>query len=141
MIYRLSKRLLLQRRPEGYYDLSITPDAEIPWTLALGLLAEGLVEELEVADGAMRLSVNASIPVGHRGRADVGTGTLRLSITPTEARLWLHYFLRAFRDGSAEVDHLDCEFRGEEGLVDLVIRVENAKPPASAAEARRRLGL
>jgi hypothetical protein len=65
---------------------------------------------------------------------------LEIQLGETELERWLVFFLKYFRDGVAEVDHLDVEGTLASGQrFDLVLKVACAAPPVSADEARRRL--
>ena len=58
---------------------------------------------------------------------------------------WATFFLKYYRDGVGEVNHLDVEAYPRNpnmarGL-GIVLQIANALPPISGEEARRRLGL
>ena len=59
-----------------------------------------------------------------------------------ELERWTFFFLRYYRDGMAEVDHIDTSARWDYGgECDLTLKVSKYTPPVSEEEARRRLGL
>jgi hypothetical protein len=56
--------------------------------------------------------------------------------------VWLSFFLKYYRDGMAEVDHMDVEAndtRNSESVIDLVVKVAHARPPISEDQLRWRL--
>lgn len=115
-----------------------------PISLGLTLLSEGLAEEviLRPVSGAWILSLHeAAVPRDIQlRRFDVNAIAVSLGRIALEA--WLVFFLKYYRDGRAEVDHLDFEAAWDTGdACDFTLKVALHKPPVSADEARRRLGL
>lgn len=69
---------------------------------------------------------------------------LELSLSSVALEGLLGFFLKYYRDGMADVDHVDLEARAPEvegGIVDVMVRVGRSAPPVSGEEARKRLGL
>lgn len=69
---------------------------------------------------------------------------LELTLAWSELEYWLAFFLKYYRDGMADVDHLDLEAERLDApgrIVDVVVRVGAYAPPIDSGEARRRLGL
>ncbi len=67
-----------------------------------------------------------------------------MALDASELERWQYFTLRAVRDGSAEVDHLDVQATlvGQvHEPVDLIIAYPSSVPPVLPNEARRRLGL
>lgn len=75
-----------------------------------------------------------------RAIAQRSNGKLVVALSVRELGAWLAFFLRAYRDGEAEVDHLDIDIR-EASRVSLVLETDRARDPVSAEEARRILGM
>lgn len=134
------KEYVAVERKQDFYMLTVPKAAEIEWCAALMLLAEGLAGLVETNDRSLSISIDQKLAANKRGSVDVSAGALRLRLTPTELRSWLHFFLRAVRDGAPDVDHLDCELRGGREPVDLIVAVQCAKKPMSSEQARKQLG-
>lgn len=138
--YVLKEQVRLERRLE-HHVLTVPKAAELEWCVALTLLDTGLVKQVVSGDRRLTIAVDRKAQTGKRGAADAEHDTLRLCISPTELEVWLHFFLKAIRDGAPEVDHIDCELRGGHRMIDIVIAVEGAKAPMAGEDARRQLGL
>ena len=114
------------------------------WCLALCLLKENLVKTIFLT-GSKRLGITQSNRKELQGRATLNltSNPLALSISATELDYWLAFFLKYYRDGEADVDHLDIEAeilpqRRETAYVTL--HVKDARPRVSAEEAKKILG-
>lgn len=120
-------------------DLSDVSVAE--WCLNLCLLKENLTDEL-LFPGVikLRIGVNEFLEKSERAKVTISPNEILLSVHPEELEYWLVFFLKYFRDGVAEVDHIDVEastnsVQPEE--VYLVFQVKDVTPPMSAEEARK----
>lgn len=116
------------------------------WCVGLCLLKEGLVEKLVCSEdrgkGKLALSVRTLSNPRAKVRQSPGTDAVEVTITPTDLEYVLHFFLKTYRDGLAEVDHLDLQAVAESGEDSYITFVAaEAVPPVSADEARRRLGM
>jgi hypothetical protein len=113
------------------------------WTLGLCLLANELVDSIRVIGRASELVIrlDAHLKRGRNGTAALDKQSVAISLGRTEIEAWQHFFLRALRDGVAEVDHLDVELRmvPDDQLIDLVLKIKKSRPPLSAEEAARLL--
>lgn len=78
--------------------------------------------------------------IQHRATARWTDAKLVVSLSATELEAWLGFFLRAYRDGEAEVDHLDLDIREGDRLA-LVLKTDRARPPVPVGEARKILGM
>lgn len=109
----------------------------------LALLNEGKAEGLLVRQhvGGLRVDIaKEDIPV--RARCAWKEQSLKVMLSQAELEYWMSFFLKYYRDGVAEVDHLDVEADSARGeVVDIIVKVSQAAPPVTDAEARRRLGL
>ena len=120
--------------------------SSLPGPIALGLtlLGEKLVEELILrpTSRSWRLSLReSSIPRDIQLRR-TENNVIALSLGRIALEVWLVFFLKYYRDGQADVDHLDFEAAWHTGAAcDLTLKVALHKPPISADEARRRFGL
>ncbi|WP_266160137.1 hypothetical protein [Dyella silvatica] len=65
---------------------------------------------------------------------------LLLGVTELEA--WMHFFLRAVRDGMAEVDHIDLDVTTEQNTgVTVVMNFPSSALPMTSDEMRRKFDL
>lgn len=118
--------------------------ASSAFALGLALLNEDLVDAVVIrplnAGWVLRL---------RRGSRSYGTrfrwyakNHLDVDVVDVELERWLGFFLKSYRDGSPEVDHLDVEGTMDDGVAcNFTLKVADAAPPVSDEEARRRLGL
>lgn len=111
----------------------------------LRLLVDGLVPGISLRHPKQETKVRVlASDVQARARAAVSEHSLELAVSRTELLAWISFFLRYYRDGVAEVDHLDLEAELESdhaASVDVCLRVADFKPPVGEDEARKRLGL
>ena len=115
------------------------------WCLNLCLLKEGLVDAL-VLSGNKRLELKKDESIGKadRARVDIKSNKIQIAVHPIELDYWLSFFLKYYRDGIAEVDHLDVEavnLSNEDEQLYVVFRVGEAVPAVSLEEARKRLNM
>jgi len=141
-------RLKLVRHP-GQTVLNIELETKdiLDWCLALCLLKENLIDALlvqgENTRAKLEIQVSGVTKGRVRSRASFDSETTRLDITMTDLDYLLHFFLKYYRDGVAEVDHLDLELAPEKAGQDACItfKVPESVQPVSPEEAKRRLGL
>lgn len=119
------------------------------WCLNLVLLKEEMASSLTLTNGrdslALRIGIKRDLDKSHRAIATWGgNGALELQLTLTELECWLSFFLKYFRDGIPDVDHIDLQVKATKSLpkgLFLTLKVAEAKPGVTPNEARRRLGL
>jgi hypothetical protein len=111
-------------------------------------LREELAKELVclLPDRSSRFSVQIGVFDSLSQRAkllELGDMSVKIAISSQELDYWLAFFLRYFRDGFAEVDHIDVEMDESEVAekVMLTLKVDEAVSPVSEDEARKRLRL
>lgn len=131
--------------------VELTPEMISQLCLELSLLKEGLAEAIVLSNTQtefwLEVKRNARILKHERGEISWQKTGARLSIAPNELDYWLHYFLKYYRDGEGEVDHIDSDITKVSSQSDsvrglfLVLKVPQAAPAVSAAEAKRRLGI
>jgi hypothetical protein len=117
----------------------------------LSLLKEGLTEALNFSNTGtefwLQVKRDTRILKHERGVVSWRKTAASLSIAPNELDYWLHYFLKYYRDGEGEVDHIDSDINEVSSQSDsvrglfLVLKVPQAAPAVPAAEAKRRLGI
>lgn len=67
---------------------------------------------------------------------------VQIAVSPSEVEYWLSSYLKLYRDGSAQVDHIDIELQAEsEADLNIILTMPSTSSPVSEREARRRLGL
>lgn len=128
---------------ETVVKVSLNADVLDRFCIGLCLLKEDLIDRLYLADtsGSNALQLERS---AHATSIELRRDRINLAVGATELDRWLHFTLRAVRDGVAEVDHLDLEAtetNQKRQRIDLVIAYPCSAPPVSSSEARRRLGL
>jgi hypothetical protein len=133
---------LVERSGRLIVDLAGSTPGSI--SLGLALLSEALVDDLTLrpprSRWAIRLRKSAELCV-LRGRR-YGNQRVELVIGQVELDRWFVFFLKYFRDGCAEVDHLDAHGAWDTGAsFDFTLRVSMFVPPVSEDEARKRLGM
>jgi hypothetical protein len=64
----------------------------------------------------------------------------KVSLDSRDCDFIRHFFLRYYRDGIAEVDHIDIESHGK-NMGDIIFTVDNTQQPLSPAEAIKRLAI
>lgn len=118
-------------------QIAVPPVSIRDWCLSLQLLQENLVEAIifRVDKPQQRVEVT----VGVATRCDIGQdGTVYIILNTRNLDFVRHFYLRYYRDGVAEVDHIDIET--DEGVY-ITFKVEESLPPVSLDEAKRRLGM
>ena len=122
------------------WDLAATAPSEV--AASLGLLKEQLVDRIALrparGDWVVRVG---RLQSGEESRCRwYAARRLEVLLADGELERWLGFFLKYFRDGCAEVDHMDVEARDDAGATfDLTLKVAHSAPPVGADEARRRL--
>lgn len=91
------------------------------------LLSEGLVPELSLRHLREETKVRLSVTETHaRSVGTIMDDGLHLGLSRTELESWIAFFLRYYRDGVAQVNHLDLEAHrvdNEAETVDVILRV------------------
>jgi hypothetical protein len=125
----------------------VDPNALRDWCLSLCLLKEGLTEGLLISEarGKQKLEIETTgTPVDRlRAKLMLAADRTQLRVSHHDLGYLLHFFLKYYRDGIGEVDHLDLQaVSGEEGDMDCYATfiILTSRPPVSAEEAKRRLG-
>lgn len=116
--------------------------------LGLSLLQEALVDALIVTGVDSRKSLKLRRRMRHdddpRAQMTFKHEAAVIDVPATALKYLLYFFLRYYRDGAAEVDHVDLETTGPEldrASGYLTIKVDDFAAPVSAEEAARRLSL
>jgi hypothetical protein len=137
----------LQRRNEqAVLLISFHREALQDWCLGLCLLHTGLIGTLVIT--GRRRNMMMKLHFGTNAKGDrVARATLRpdaseVELTHNGLDYLQQFFLKYYRDGVAEVDHLDLEaidaVTGKKNIY-VTFRVPNSTPPVSPEEAARRL--
>lgn len=131
---------------ERFYDqLVVTIDLQsvpIPeWCLNLCLLKQQLVNPLVFLLGKKKLKIEvANIEDSRRANVFFAPNQVHVKVDPAELNHWVNFFLKYYRDGVAEVDHIDVEslaVSDEPEDIYITFIVKDAAPPMPAEEARK----
>ena len=118
------------------------------WCGHLCLLEKHLVDSIRIADSRRRFSlvfmIDDSLEEAHISKVrSRGPELLTIALTPTECRRWTNVFLKYYRDGIFDVDHIDVdvtsEIPGYEQRLTMTFKGMAAAPPVSPEEIARRL--
>lgn len=151
----MNKRLRLPSSIElkdysGQKVLEIRVGRDSLWNWALGLLLvrEGLVDTLTVTSERGNGAVEIRLDPTHRRTpavlASLAEPFSRLEFSGVALDYLLHALLKYYRDGQAEVDHIDLQTAlsdsdNEDAYVTFAFA--DSATPISAEEAKRRLGI
>ncbi len=125
--------------------LGIQDDTVTRWCLLLCMLEKGLISGITISNGQANV---LRIVFNNAYKSKWGIVTWKgdfaeLIIAKNEIELLIGFFLRYYRDGVADVDHLDFDMdpsRPGAKAATLTITVPRARPPLSNNELERRLG-
>jgi hypothetical protein len=113
--------------------------------VGLSLLKEGLIETLTVTDQrgrSAKLQLLKEPKLSGAVRVSFHSDRSQVAMTSNSLDYVQHFFLKYYRDGRAEVDHVDLQaIDAETGDKEIYVtfRVPESVPPVTAGEARRRL--
>ncbi|MGH9943839.1 MAG: hypothetical protein ACRD9R_15955 [Pyrinomonadaceae bacterium] len=120
-------------------DLQSTPIPE--WCLNLCLLKQQLASALVFLLGKKKLKIEMnSVEGSRRAKVFLAPNQVHVVVQPAELNRWMNFFLKYYRDGVAEVDHIDVEalvVSDEPEDVYIIFIVKDAVPPMPAEEARK----
>jgi hypothetical protein len=137
---------LIEHAGESVLGVEIVREALRDWSLGLTLLNAGLIETLLVAkddrEKGIEIQVQSSSKPMVRAQVDFKSELIQLKVTPDDLGYLLHFFLKYYRDGVAEVDHLDIEATAtgaKNQQASVVFKLRDFRPPVTPEEAMRRL--
>ncbi len=118
------------------------------FSLGLCLLQEALVDVLIVADVNSKKSLKLRLKMRNeddqRSQMTVLQETATVDLPATALKYLLYFVLRYYRDGVAEVDHVDLETVGldtRQVSGYMVVKVDDFAAAVSPEEAARRLSM
>lgn len=129
---------------QSVISLVTTPDDIRDLCLCLCLLRDGLVSEILLRSPKDFGICLEQKPDYEENRLVRSPGYVTVQLTATELERLVDFFLRYYRDGVAEVDHIDIEANENvPNRMDAYVTffVQDYLPSVSAEEARRRLGI
>ena len=133
----LSKSLLVEKR-QSSLRITVSPSTLTDWCLCLQLLHENLIEAFVFLSCASSHLVEVTFgDTSHYGSI-CQRDRLTVVLCERDLDYARHFFFRYYRDGIAEVDHIDIQAEGGDYIT---ILVEEPIPPVSSEEAKRRLGM
>lgn len=118
--------------------IHVAPASLKDWCLCLQLLNDNLIEAFTIRRASSARTVQVGRGEGSCSDTMHGTNGLALKLSGRDLDFARHFFLRYYRDGAAEVDHIDIEM--EEGGY-VIFSVGKSVPPVSPEEAKRRLAM
>lgn len=127
------------------YQLVITIDLKdvsiAEWCLNLCLLKFELVDTLVFLLGKRKLKIEVgAIAESRSANVSLAPNEVHIRVSPTELDCWLDFFLKYYRDGFAQVRHIDVEallIGDHPEDIYVTFTVKDFAPPISAEEARR----
>jgi hypothetical protein len=118
------------------------------WCVHLCLLEKRLIDSIRIASNRRGFSIVVMIDDSLEG-AHISkvlrrsSESITVALTPTECQRWINVFLKYYRDGTFDVDHIDAdvisEIPGYEQRLTVTFKGMAAVPPVSAEEAARRV--
>ena len=108
------------------------------WCLCLQLLQEHLVEAFTFRRNSSSQDVEFMCGTVSGCRLTREHGRAAVSLSTRDLDFIRHFFLRYYRDGVAEVDHIDIE---TDGGGYIILGVEESVPPIPEEDVKRRLGM
>jgi hypothetical protein len=143
---RLPLDIDLVRHPgQTVLRFSLHREALCDWCAGLSLLKEGLIEALTVSEQPGRgakVRFLTEPKAGGTVRVSFRSDLSEITLTRNNLEYLQHFFLKYYRDGVAEVDHIDLQaVDTETGGTDIYVtfRVPESKAAVTPEEARRRL--
>jgi len=103
------------------------------WTLCLQLLLDRLVDRITITTGSHNISLSLCSESIFKIKNEKD---LSIQIDTSSCNYLTTFFLKYYRDGQGEVDHVDIETPNGDYLTFLV---DSYNEPVSESEARRRL--
>ena len=123
---------------QSVMNVHVPPNCLEHWCFCLQLLHDELVDSCVVFAPAAQFKLESRCETSSthlkRNAIDV------VCLSPQALDFLRSFFLKYFRDGFAEVDHLDIEDDLQHGGY-LTFSVSEYSPPISVDEVRKRLGL
>jgi len=115
-----------------------SPSTSMDFCVSLRLLAEKSRDSIIVPVQSRSEAVEIVRDVKSRWDRNLALNRVVLRLTTVQISFMLDYLLRTYRDGIADVDHIDIEVDNGDYVI---VRSPEARAPLSADEAKRRLGL
>jgi hypothetical protein len=126
--------------------IDVGPIVSAEWCVELCMLEKGVVDVFQIDDVDQGLTITFEIDrelaTNARGRILFRhDGVIALRLTLTEIEFWTDYFLNAYRDQIAPVNHIDVDISGDEtgtekGIT-LILKGMKSVPPISPEEAAK----
>jgi hypothetical protein len=113
------------------------------WSLCLQLLLENLIDSFIFRHNSLesRRIVEFRLETVSQSNVKEISNRIIIGFTTRDLDFIRHFFLRYYRDGVAEVDHIDIETCGDTYSGYITILVEESVPPVSPDEASRRFNM
>lgn len=130
---------------QSVFQIRLQRKALSDWCLGLCLLKSGLVEALavteELGSHTIEVQVLGMPDRAAKALADFTPATPQIKLPPIQLDYILSFFLKYFRDGVAQVDHIDVEAiatgtKSQDAYI--TVTVPDFAPPLSQDELSRR---
>jgi hypothetical protein len=141
---KLPVRFELTRYPgQAVFYISLGIPAIREWCLGLALLKDGLIDALVVSEIDDRYKIHLEIAISvARGKihGNLNSGAVHIQLIPVDIAYLLAMCLKYYRDGYAEVDHVDIESKLEvDENAYVTVKFADYASSLSSEEAKKRL--
>ena len=121
-------------------EVSVPRESLKDWLLCIYLLQDDLIEACVFSDHRAGSKLEIRLGASCEWKAGTQSGYFTTLLTDSALGYLRSFFARYYRDGVAEVDHIDIG-SDEPEFGYITISVDEHLPPVSSDEARRRLGI
>jgi hypothetical protein len=125
---------------QSILNISVPPGSVKDWLLCLLLIQDNLVEACVFGDDRARSKLEVRLGESCEWKMGSQSGHFMMLLTESALGCLIGFFGRYYRDGIAEVDHIDIEsIKPKFGYI--TVRVDEHSQPLSSEEVKRRLGI
>lgn len=121
-------------------NVSVPPGSVRDWLICLHLLQDNLIEACVFSNDSAASKLEIRLAASSNWKVGSQSGHFVASLAPSALDYLRSFFARYYRDGVAEVDHIDVE-TDEPKMGYITLSVHEHLPPVSGDEVRRRLGM
>jgi hypothetical protein len=125
---------------QSILNISVPPGSLKDWLLGLLLVQDKLVEACVFGDDTARSKLEVQLGASCEWRVGSQSGHFMMSLTESALGYLIGFFARYYRDGIAEVDHIDIEST-EPKFGYITVRANEYSRPVASEEVKRRLGI
>lgn len=127
---------------DGQHSLkvSVPPGSVRDWLLCLYLLNDNTIESFIFTDNSGKSKIEIRLGELTEWNEASQRCHFKTSLSASALNYLRGFLARYYRDGAAEVDHIDIE-ADEPKFGYITVSVDEHRPPISSDELRRRLGI